>query len=249
MPLMCNVSLWDGLHSSFSHKLLKASDLRWEEDLHVGAPRLVEEMLELCHIRTEIKCHLSLSLCLISLLHLHVCVSWVRCVKVFVFWEVVCVWGKKKKREGGGRSRYHSVCALWLCLSLDLLFLILLLHSRLLLPWKTLFSCCSVSWSVFVHPVIQLPDRLSVWLALSVAFYSATIRSLFGRCAAIVRPISASIWPLFDHCYLVVVLPLLSGFCSAALRPITAGCLCPLTVGPYGQLFLPMRLSVYGIHH
>ena len=139
MQFMCNVSLWDGLYFSFSHKLLEASDLRREEDLHVGAPRLAGEMLELSHIRTEIKSHLSLSLCLISLLHLHVCVSWVRCVKVFVFWEVVCVWGKKKKREGGGRSRYHSVCALWLCLSLDLLFLILLLLPSALLFFPCLF--------------------------------------------------------------------------------------------------------------
>ena len=119
----------------------------------------------------------------------------------------------ENKREGGGRSRYHSVRALWLCLSLDLLFhILLLLHSRLLLPWKTLFSCCSVSWSVFVHPVIQLPDRLSSRPALSVAFYSATIRSLSGQspppfsCCSANRRHSAVVshWlsgqsPLFGH--------------------------------------------------
>ena len=104
--------------------------MRQEEDLHVGAPRLVEEMLELCHIRTEIKGHLCLSLCLISLLHLYVvCVCLGSDVSRSLSLEKLCVFGEKER--GGGEEEEEEAV-----ITLSVLF-----HSVSLLTSSSLFFC------------------------------------------------------------------------------------------------------------
>ena len=252
---------------------------------------MAEEMLELCHIRTEIKGHL----CLISMPYLstpsiRLCLLGLMCRVLRLLRNCLCL------RKTKGREEEEVVITLFV-----------LFDYVSLLTSSSIFFFFFIVVSFFLeklssHVALSLGRSSSIRLSSFRTVYPSgwlylwpSIRPPLGHCpanlrlhSAVVQPIAATrllsatdclanrhylaifqqiaaatiwvlsatlwlmaatVWPLFDHYYLFVVLPLLSGFCSAALRPITAGCLCPLTVGPYGQLFLPMRLSVYGIHH